>query len=211
MVTPYVASASIVGPLRQRRGAVQRSVSGNWCVLQDRLDGVDGVVLKRLQLCNKCGLFERTHSAPRPKEFPRKRRSQPAPVRQSMNPPLFNGQGYYHYSDYPKDISLTPNAFGTVDGETPPQDTSWMTQIVPHVSSIPSHISPYPTTAEQPRIFGTDHPSLYTVPSATTCTASPSWELLPPHVNRYHDSSMLIYRNISFSFAIAILHDSFHF
>ncbi|KAH9972140.1 hypothetical protein BGW80DRAFT_1121202, partial [Lactifluus volemus] len=24
-------------------------------------------------LCNKCGLFERTHSVPRPKKFPRRR------------------------------------------------------------------------------------------------------------------------------------------
>src|SRR5438045_623298 len=26
-----------------------------------------------LQLCNKCGLFERTHSRPRPEQFPHKR------------------------------------------------------------------------------------------------------------------------------------------
>ncbi|KAJ7772316.1 hypothetical protein B0H16DRAFT_1880990, partial [Mycena metata] len=25
------------------------------------------------QLCNKCGLFERTHSRPRPQQFPQKR------------------------------------------------------------------------------------------------------------------------------------------
>ncbi|KAF8473679.1 hypothetical protein DFH94DRAFT_620391, partial [Russula ochroleuca] len=26
-------------------------------------------------VCNKCGLFERTHAVPRPKTFPRRRRS----------------------------------------------------------------------------------------------------------------------------------------
>lgn len=137
----------------------------------------------RSQLCNKCGLFERTHSAPRPKEFPRKRRSQPAFARQSTNPQLFNGQGYHNYNDCPKDFSFIPhipNAFAMVDGETPPQDTSWMTQIVPHISTTPSL---YPTTAEHPRIFGTDIPSLYTQPIAGTCTPSPRWELLPPDVN----------------------------
>lgn len=45
-----------------------------------------------LQLCNKCGLFERTHSRPRPEQFPHKRGPLASSVLHSRSPPTNHSQ-----------------------------------------------------------------------------------------------------------------------
>lgn len=177
----YVANASIAGLPRQRRGAALRSVKGNWyeCDIVIWL-----TCLIQSQLCNKCGLFERTHSAPRPKSFPRRRRSRPS-VHPSMNLPAFGNEGNYCANNPLPNIpssSHFPDAFGTGGGEINPQDMLWMTYDIPHASSTPSRMSPCHVNAEQQSIYHTDFQSPSTVPTLATCTPSPSWELLS-HAN----------------------------
>ena len=70
-------------------------------------------------LCNKCGLFERTHSRPRPDQFPHKRgplasstlrgRTPPAPPPQL--PPI-NGN-YYHYQQQLPGLQTWQNTSGS--------------------------------------------------------------------------------------------------
>lgn len=135
----------------------------------------------RSQLCNKCGLFERTHAVPRPKSFPRRRRSRPT-VHPSMNPPAFGNEGNYRLNDPLPNIpssSHFPDAFGTGGGETTPRDMPWTSYDIPHASSTSSHISAYHVAGEQQSTYYTDIPSLSTL---ATCTPSPSWEL-STHVN----------------------------
>ena len=181
----YAANASIAGLPRQRRGAALCSVKGNWyesdiviwltCLIQS-------------QLCNKCGLFERTHSAPRPKSFPRRRRSRPS-VHPRMNPPAFGNEGHYRLND-PLQVpnipsssgSHFPDAFGTGGEATTLRDMPWTTYDIPHAFSTPSHMSAYHVTAEQQSIYHTDIQSSSTVPTLATCTPSPSRELLS-HAN----------------------------
>ncbi|KAF8194862.1 hypothetical protein K438DRAFT_1827499 [Mycena galopus ATCC 62051] len=66
-------------------------------------------------LCNKCGLFERTHSRPRPKQFPPERGPFASPTLRSRSPPqqdLFSsGDGDFNFEDFghwfnPDDVGL---------------------------------------------------------------------------------------------------------
>ena|SRR5260221_4694869 len=107
--------------------------------------------LIRLQVCNKCGLYERTHGVPRPKEFPRRRRSRPPSVHPSVNPPI-SGEGQFRYIGLPSDMPFASHfadAFDTIGGTTSPQGTSWVTYDMSDVSSTSSHTSPSYSAAER--------------------------------------------------------------
>jgi hypothetical protein len=142
--------------------------------------------LKCLQLCNKCGLFERTHAVPRPKTFPRRRRSRPpAPVHSGMSTLPFNGHGsdtHRHYqSDHPLIMPLTAHAFNTFDsvcGEAISQDTSWVTHSLPDVSSTPTRVSASYPAAQQSTVYSTDSHLPSAVPAEVVYTTS-SWGLSP--------------------------------
>lgn len=101
----------------------------------------------RSQVCNKCGLFERAHAAPRPKAFPRRRRSRspPASGHPNTDAPLFNHFEYRHYDDR----SYTghfPSIVGSTCGDTNSRDPTWMTDIVSSTPSPTHIISPQPRT-----------------------------------------------------------------
>jgi hypothetical protein len=143
------------------------------------------ICLKFLQLCNKCGLFERTHAVPRPKTFPRRRRSRPAPVHSGMNILPFDGHGsdpHRHYqNDHPSIMPLTAhtfNTFGSVCGEAISQDTSWVTHSPPDVSSTPTRVIACYPAAQQSTVYCTDSHLPSAAPVETVCTTS-SWELSP--------------------------------
>jgi len=114
--------------------------------------------LIRLQVCNKCGLYERTHGVPRPKEFPRRRRSRPASVRPSVNPPI-GGESQSLDMDPLSNMPFAPHfpgAFDTIGGAASSQGTSWVTHDMSHVSPTSSHISPWYSAADLPGIYHTD-------------------------------------------------------
>jgi hypothetical protein len=95
-------------------------------------------------VCNKCGLFERTHAVPRPKTFPRRRRSLRSSAHRNVDLPPSNHLEYRHRNDHPSIKSFTghfPNGFGSMGGETNSQDTTWMSD---NVSSIPPRLGPSP-------------------------------------------------------------------
>jgi hypothetical protein len=143
--------------------------------------------LTQLQLCNRCGLFERTHGIPRPKAFPRRRRSRPAPVDKSVDLAPFNSDGHSSFtgwSPYKPSAPQSPDALDTVGGETTSQDTPWMTHGMPHVSPTSSHPSPSQSTAaEQPIAYHPEFQSLSIVPTTATYTASPAWEFFSTYPN----------------------------
>lgn len=112
---------------------------------------VGATCLNFSQVCNKCGLFERTHSVPRPKTFPRKRRSLRSSAQPSSEPPAFNHLEHRHRDDHMSVMTSTghfPSAFGSMGGETNSLDTTWMTDNVPSASPrlTPSHTVSQPTT-----------------------------------------------------------------
>lgn len=108
-------------------------------------------------LCNRCGLFERTHHIPRPEKFPRKRRARPASL---LTTPAFSGEKR-QFQDH-LSSTMPPTQFfqpfdavggqSTISEQSMPQCTSWMTQNGPEAG--PS-ISPgtsgqcYPTSQLQ--------------------------------------------------------------
>jgi hypothetical protein len=117
--------------------------------------------LTRLQVCNRCGLYERTHGVPRPKEFPRRRRSRPPSERSSrVNPPI-GVEGHFRYIGPPSNMSFASHfvdAFDTMEGTTSPQlgGTSWVTYDMSDVSPASSHTSPSHSVAEPPEMYHTD-------------------------------------------------------
>ncbi|KAJ7483872.1 hypothetical protein B0H11DRAFT_1807134 [Mycena galericulata] len=59
-------------------------------------------------LCNKCGLFERTHSRPRPEQFPHKRGPLASSTLRSRSPPgVTNAQPYYAPPPQPSSTSAS--------------------------------------------------------------------------------------------------------
>ncbi len=118
---------------RLRRGVAQCSVPGNWWVteatyLSQMID------LTHPQLCNKCGLFERTHAIPRPQKFPRRRshnskavRTPPAHPDMRMPP----GDGFVNrHSKGPHSPALPIathllHALDPISGEIFPQHVPW--------------------------------------------------------------------------------------
>ena len=112
--------------------------------------------LKRIQVCNKCGLFERSHAVPRPKSFPRKRHlqpMQPTPVYTNMDHP-FDHAEYCHHDDRLSGQLLTTdspslNASGPPGGQTSSQGT--MSANHRHGTMPPTtHLSPSHTVSPQP-------------------------------------------------------------
>jgi len=104
-------------------------------------------------VCNKCGLFERTHAVSRPNTFPRRHwhHSQPTPVYTNMDHPF----GHAENRDHDDRLSVQPfttdshfpNAFGPTGGETSSQGTIWVNH-----GALPStsHLSPSHTVSPQP-------------------------------------------------------------
>jgi hypothetical protein len=126
----------------------------------------------RSQVCNKCGLFERAHAAPRPKAFPRRRRSHspPASAYPNTDAPLFNHFEYRHYDDR----SFTghfPSAVGSTYGDRNSQDSTWMTDIV---SSTPTHLNPTHIASPQPRTYRAGSHFPFTVPAEAAYPSSGS-------------------------------------
>jgi hypothetical protein len=107
-------------------------------------------------LCNRCGLFERTHHIPRPEKFPRKRRARPASL---ITTPAFSGEQrefQYHLSS-----TMPPTQFfqpfdavvggqSTIGEQSTPQRASWMTQNEPEAgpSISPGTGGQYYSTSE---------------------------------------------------------------
>ncbi|KAH9059113.1 hypothetical protein EDB87DRAFT_829796 [Lactarius vividus] len=104
-------------------------------------------------LCNKCGLFERTHRIPRPETFPRRRRTRPASVLPVPGyPPYSSGEQLQCYNGPPSTIPLTQylQPFDSVGGQSISQSTPWMTQNELGPSSSPAVGSQcYPTAQQQ--------------------------------------------------------------
>ncbi len=141
-----------MNPRRQRHGAGLCSSLGNGCVFLCVIIARQTVLKMRLQVCNKCGLFERAHAAPRPKAFPRRRRSRSPPAFGYPNTDVsaFNHLEYRHNDDrsYTGHFSSTVGATG---GDTNSLGTTWMARpdIVSSTSNrlSPSHIvCPRPAT-----------------------------------------------------------------
>jgi len=143
------------------------------------------ISLKCLQVCNKCGLFERTHAVPRPKTFPRRRRSPPIPAYPNMGHPFGHAQ-HFHHDDYDNSsvqpfITHFPRAVGSTGGETSSQGT-WVNHGVLPTTSHPSQfhtISPQPSS--------THHIGFHlssTVPSVAT--------FFPSHLGVSHDPSSVV-------------------
>ena len=114
-------------------------MSGKWvrdfvCVAAEKRF----VLTTRLQVCNKCGLFERAHAAPRPKAFPRRRRSRSPPAYGHPNTgaSLFD---HFEYRQYEDRSSTGHSAVGFTCGDKNSQDPTWMTKTV---SSTPTRLNP---------------------------------------------------------------------
>ncbi len=127
-----------------------RLTSGKWVCLSVCSRCKTNCSEMRLQVCNKCGLFERAHAAPRPKAFPRRRRSRspPASGYPITDVPHFRHLEYRHYDDRSYTGYLS-SAAGSTGGDTKSLDTTWMTDIISSTSNRlnPSHIvSPQSTT-----------------------------------------------------------------
>src|SRR5260370_39801390 len=109
---------------------------------------VSGIIwLKCTQVCNKCGLFERTHAVPRPKTLPRRHRLRPT-VCPNMGHP-FDHASYCHHDDHPSVqpfASHIPDAFGSTGGGTSSPATASVNHrgfpTTPRLS--PSHAAPPP-------------------------------------------------------------------
>jgi hypothetical protein len=135
------------------------SVLGKWYASCSRRK----TCLKCTQVCNKCGLFERTHAVLRPKSFPPASRhhlpSTAVYTGTSMDHP-FDHVEYCHHNDRLSVPLFTdshfPNAFGPTGVETGSQGTTWVNRcaspptpnrslthtISPQSSSTPRHTRP---------------------------------------------------------------------
>jgi hypothetical protein len=134
--------------------------------------------LKCTQVCNKCGLFERTRAVPRPNTFPRRHWHQfrPTPVYTNMDHPFGHAENRDHddrlllVQPFTTD-SHFPNVFGPTGGETSSQGTTWVNHgALPSTSHLsPSHtVSPQPSST--PHHAGSHLSS--TVPAEPACLPS---------------------------------------
>jgi len=128
-------------------------------------------------LCNKCGLFERTHFIPRPEKFPRRKtldsKSPKHPVRSrkksSPNGGAVNSpyQDIYHPSPRPLPVHFV-DALDPSIGKSNPQDMPRASPYAPDTSLSPPQVLPCYPASEQPILFHVDHQSL---PSALSDSA----------------------------------------
>lgn len=145
---------------------------GKWvcdivCVISEK----HSVLRLKSQVCNKCGLFERAHAAPRPKAFPRRRRSRSPPASGYSNTDAapFNHFEYRHYDDR----SFTghfPSTVGPTCGDTNSQDSTWMTDTV---SSTPTRDNTQ-IVSPQPRTYRAGSHFPFTVPAEVVYPSSGS-------------------------------------
>ncbi|KAG6888937.1 hypothetical protein C0992_007050 [Termitomyces sp. T32_za158] len=118
-------------------------------------------------LCNKCGLFERTHSRPRPEQFPHKRgplssstlRARTPP--QNQLPPLSPPPNFHyphHYPPHPRDFPSPPAAL--------PSLQNWP---VPPPNDVPS-----PKPARRPTLDSNGAPPDSAAPPSTSGSRAPT-------------------------------------
>jgi len=110
-------------------------------------------------LCNRCGLFERTHRVPRPDKFPRRRRARPATV---FAIPALSGEQWqcqnHLSSTMPPTQFFQPFDAVQVGEQSIPQNTSWMTQNETGLSLSPLTAGPcFPTSQQQIMYRGDGH------------------------------------------------------
>ncbi|KAI0248966.1 hypothetical protein BJV78DRAFT_1231194, partial [Lactifluus subvellereus] len=82
-------------------------------------------------LCNKCGLFERTHNRARPEQFPHKRgplaAMRTSPLQYAAVPPIsVLPPQQYNHPPIPPILSRTENTHAASRGEALPQIQSWL-------------------------------------------------------------------------------------
>ena len=138
---------------------------------------VERSCLKCTQVCNKCGLFERSHAVPRPRTFPRiHRRWRPTPVNTNTDH-TFDHAEYCHHDDsrsvqpVSTDSHFPYSSGPTVTGgETSSQGKTWVNHnALPHPHLSPSHtLSPNPSST--PHHTGSHLSS--TVPAEAACLPS---------------------------------------
>lgn len=131
-------------------------------------------------LCNKCGLFERTHSIPRPEKITRRktgsRSLRQPPVRSgrkippdagAVNPPH---QDLYPPSPPPLSARFADALDPTNSGKSTPQDMSWASPITPDASLSPPQVLPcyYPTPGRPNLYHHVDRQSLSSALSEAT-------------------------------------------
>ncbi|KAH8993925.1 hypothetical protein EDB92DRAFT_1795852 [Lactarius akahatsu] len=119
-------------------------------------------------LCNKCGLFERTHSIPRPEKFQRRKtlgsrsplqpslrsRKRISPDGGAVNPP--------HQGMYPPPLPLPAHfvdAVYPISGNLIANDMSWVSPIAPDDLS-PAQVLPRYPFSERPTSYHVDRRSL---------------------------------------------------
>ncbi|KAJ7440372.1 hypothetical protein FB451DRAFT_1300479 [Mycena latifolia] len=100
-------------------------------------------------LCNKCGLFERTHSRPRPEQFPHKRGPLASSTLRSRSPPPGQGQPSYQQPHY------APPPSASSASAPPPSQSSAQPYIAPLApSSQQNGSASHPSTPAPPHTNG---------------------------------------------------------
>ncbi|KAH8987765.1 hypothetical protein EDB86DRAFT_2808605, partial [Lactarius hatsudake] len=129
-------------------------------------------------LCNKCGLFERTHSIPRPEKFLRRKTlGSRSPRRPSLRSRKISPDGGAvnppHQGIYPSPLPLPAHFVDTVypiSGKSITNDMSWVSPIAPDDLSPPQVFPRYPFS-ERPTLYHVDRQSL----SSTLSEAAIVW------------------------------------
>ena len=157
--TGYVADATTAKQQRLRRGVALCSVPASWWVTE--IMYLNGTIhLRHPQLCNKCGLFERTHSIPRPQKFPRRRTHGSKAIRNPpAHPDMRTPPGSDFVNRHSKDPRSPPlpiathllHALDPISGEIFPQHMPWNSPDTPDSAS--ARVNRCHPTAEQPAIY----------------------------------------------------------
>jgi len=106
-------------------------------------------------LCNKCGLFERTHAIPRPKKFPRRRTHGSKVIRPPTTHPDMRTSFVNRHSKDTESRSLPTthllHALDPISGEIYPQHTPWNSSVSPEAT--PARVSRCYTTTEPASVY----------------------------------------------------------
>jgi hypothetical protein len=167
------ANTKITNRLRRRCFNCKATETSTWrrsVLSPGKLVGFQGYLTERVhliqsQLCNKCGLFERTHAIPRPQKFPRRRTHGTKVIRPpSSHPDMRALSGSGHVNRYSKDIESPSlpitshlHALDPISGEIIPQHTPW------NSPEPPARVSRCYATTEEPAVY---HPSGQFPPTA---------------------------------------------